>query len=80
MVAANSWGETLAGVGETAGASPLGSGAGDIFERHQDAYGSSVQFGDMSPVDFNRARARASLARERSTDGRIARQEWEDSR
>ena len=77
VVAANSWGEALAGVGEAAGASPLGSGAGDIFERHQDSYGCSVQFGDMSPVDFDRARARVSLARERSTDGRVAREEWD---
>ena len=74
VVAANSWDEALTGIGELASTSPIGSSLAfdsrDIFERYDERFGSSVQFGDMSPVELDQARVRASLARERSADGR----------
>ena len=79
VVAANSWDDALEGVGEGANISPIVSGmsfeARNIFERQQDRLGASVQFGEMSPVEIDQARARVSLARERSTDGRNRRNE-----
>jgi len=84
VVAADAWDEALSGVGELGSLSPNvhtpAFDNGDIFERYHEGLGSSVQFGDMSPVGFEQARARVSLARERSVDGRIERNERQENR
>jgi hypothetical protein len=82
VVAANSWDDALAGVGEhptTFLAPDRVFDESDIFERYHERFESSVQFGNMSPVELDQARARASLAREQSVDGRIGRKEQQDS-
>ncbi|KIW28729.1 uncharacterized protein PV07_08367 [Cladophialophora immunda] len=75
VAAANLWDDELAVTGDLDQTSPFASGAsfdgGDIFERHYERLGRSVQFGQMSPVELERARARVSLARGRSVDGRL---------
>lgn len=74
VVAANSWDDRFNGLGESSKASPLASsttfGGADIFERHHERLGRSVQFGEMSPVELEQARARVSRAYERSGDAR----------
>ncbi|KIW89091.1 uncharacterized protein Z519_10576 [Cladophialophora bantiana CBS 173.52] len=75
VATANLWDDELAAVGDLGNISPLASSisfnGGDIFERDHERLGSSVQFGQMSPVELDRARARVSLARGRSMDGRL---------
>jgi len=78
VVAANSWTDELTdGVG-TAKHSPLTASlmfdGANIFERYQERVG-SVQFGQMSPVEIDQARARATLARERSVGGNVRERE-----
>ncbi|OCT43987.1 LipA and NB-ARC domain protein [Cladophialophora carrionii] len=77
VVAANSWEDALAGVGELATTSPpapvMAFDESAIFERYHERFGGSVQFGNMSPVELDQARARVSLAREHSADGRVGR-------
>lgn len=75
VVAANTWTD---GVGEefgTAKTTPLASSlmfdGSNIFERYYD----SVQFGQMSPVELGQARARVTLAREKSTNGNVKERE-----
>jgi hypothetical protein len=83
VVALDEWGNMLPGQGafeiESAPVTPTVDRR-DIFERSHERLGNSVQFGDMSPVDFDQARARASLARDRSIDGRMERGERQPNR
>ena len=76
VVTSDSLDEALAGIEDLAPLSPVGSAGHDIFERQSERDGSSVQFGDMSPVEVEQARARASLLRDQSVDGRVRRKEW----
>lgn len=73
VVAANTWTDGVEDGFETAKTSPLASSlmfeGATIFERYQERFG-SVQFGQMSPVEIDQARARVTLARERSTGGK----------
>ncbi|KIX92252.1 uncharacterized protein Z520_11998 [Fonsecaea multimorphosa CBS 102226] len=78
VAAANSWDDGRATIDDLDETSPFtssisfeGGDIGDIFERYHERLGSSVQFGQMSPVELDRARARVSLARGRSVDGRL---------
>ena len=70
VVAANSWDDALAGVGEVAGLSRVSSDGDGIFERYHE----QVQFGEMSPVELEQARARVLQFRGRSVDGRVEQQ------
>ncbi|KEF62422.1 uncharacterized protein A1O9_00394 [Exophiala aquamarina CBS 119918] len=69
VVAANTWTDELDGGVETAKHSPPTSSLlfdrANIFERYQERFG-SIQFGQMSPVEIDQARARVTVARERS--------------
>jgi len=79
VVAAKAWNNDLEGVGEVTPISSMVSGmsfeSGNIFEpRIQERIGGgSVQFGQMSPVEIEMARARVTLARERSDEGKLKR-------
>ncbi|OAP58774.1 hypothetical protein AYL99_06071 [Fonsecaea erecta] len=75
VASANSWDDNLASAADLDETLPLMTSISftgrDIFERHHEGLGSSVQFGQMSPVELDRARARVSIARGRSVDGRL---------
>ncbi|OAL38649.1 hypothetical protein AYO20_01855 [Fonsecaea nubica] len=84
VAAAAAWDDEIASIGNLDVTSPFASGVSfdgaDIFERRHERLGSSVQFGQMSPVELDRARARVSSARGRSVDGRLADKDKQERR
>lgn len=78
VVAANLWEDALDGIGGRADVSSIASGMsfeGSHIADTQQERPENVQFGQMSPVEIDQARARVSLARERSSDGRTGSKE-----
>lgn len=74
VVAANTWTDGIEDGLDSAKTTPLASSllfeGSNIFERYQERYG-RVQFGQMSPVEIDQARARVTLAREKSINGTV---------
>lgn len=69
FVAANSWSEGLEGVSAMAANGPTSLPSGLVVQGDNaifDPQGGTVQFGELSPIEIEQARARASAARGRS--------------